>query len=181
MTISLHTASVPVFCRYLRQLDGMLAKAALHARTGPGAEAALLAARLAPGMFPLRQQISTAVGFALRACAPVVGCDVPAMPAEDADFAALQVRVRFVLDWLAALSPDAIEAGAMRPVTTVAGQATHTLAGADFLLQYALPNFFFHLGMVYAILRAQGVPIGKPDFDGFHAYAPGFCFPETAQ
>lgn len=181
MSCSLHAASVAVFSRYLHQLDGMLAKAAQHAASRPDGEAALLAARLAPDMFPLRQQISTAIGFTLRACAPLAGRDVPQMPPSDADFAALRARAAFALDWLAALPEDAIEAGAERLVTTVAGQATHTLNGADFLLQYALPNFFFHLGMVYAILRAQGVAMGKPDFDGFHAYAPGFRFPEVAR
>ncbi|GAA5179702.1 DUF1993 domain-containing protein [Niveibacterium umoris] len=177
MTCSLYTASVPVFSRYLRQLDTMLDKAARHVSEQRGGDATLLAARLAPDMFPLRQQISTAIGFSLRACAPVAARAVPVMPPGDADFAALRARIAFALAWLADLPPDQIDGGATRTITTMAGQATHTLNGADYLLHYALPNFFFHLGMAYAILRAQGVPLGKPDFDGFHAYAPGFSFP----
>lgn len=180
MPISLHAASVPVFCRYLRQLDVMLAKAAAHAHEHAGGEAALLATRLAADMFPLRQQINTAIGFSLRACAPVAGLDVPVMPQGDADFAALQARVAFAVDWLEALSPERIDAGASRTITSMAGQATCTFDGAEFLLHYGLPNFFFHLGMAYAILRAQGAPLGKPDFDGYHAYAPGFRFPEQS-
>jgi hypothetical protein len=62
-------------------------------------------------------------------------------------------------------------------VRTTAGFAGLALPGPEFLQLYALPNFFFHYSMVYAIARQAGAPIGKADFDGYHAYPPGFEFP----
>ena len=71
---------------------------------------------------------------------------------------------------LQALQPSQYVGGESRVLESQAGNARVSLPAPEFLLQYALPNFFFHLSMAYAILRSQGVPIGKAQFDGFHDY-----------
>ncbi|HEX8613338.1 MAG TPA: DUF1993 family protein [Telluria sp.] len=174
---NLYEASVPVFRRYLRQLRAMLALAEAHPQ-GP----ALLDARLALDMLPLAAQAEVAANFAVRACAPLAGSALSqsgAFPAsalrEGGKFAptyeGLGQRIDFVLGFLDALTPPQFDGAASRMVSDRAGEALVTLPGQPFLLQYALPNFFFHLTAAYAILRQNGVAIGKADFDGFHVYA----------
>lgn len=173
---NLYEASVPVFRRYLRQLRAMLALGEAHADAG-----ALLGARLAPGMLTLAAQAEVAANFAVRACAPLAGSalsDSGAFPAsalrDSGQFAptyeGLRQRIDFVLGFLDALTPAQFDGAANRMVSDRAGEALVTLPGQPFLLQYALPNFFFHLTAAYAILRQGGVALGKADFDGFHVY-----------
>ena len=165
MTPPLFDASVPVFRRYLVQLQGLLARAAQHDQS-----AELLQARLAPDMLPLAVQVEVAVNFVFRACAPLAGQAVPAFGEHRASFATLQARVDQGLAFLAALQPTQFAEATQRQISDPAGETTVTLDGKTFLHQYALPNFFFHLSMVYAILRQQGLPLSKGDFDGWHVY-----------
>ncbi|MCY0912056.1 DUF1993 domain-containing protein [Massilia sp. H27-R4] len=173
---NLYEASVPVFLRYLRHLRAMLALAEAH----PDGHA-LLDARLAPGMLTLAVQAEVAANFAVRACAPLAGSALSqssAFPAsalrDSGQFAptydGLRQRIDFVLGFLNALTPAQFDGAAGRVVSDRAGEALVTLPGQAFLLQYALPNFFFHLTTAYAILRQGGLAIGKADFDGFHVY-----------
>ena len=173
---NLYEASVPVFRRYLGRLRAMLVLAEAHPQ-GP----ALLDARLAPGMLTLAVQAEVAANFAVRACAPLAGSalsDSGAFPASvlrdsgkfPATYDGLRQRIDFVRGFLDALTPAQFDGAASRMISDRAGEAVVTLAGQPFLLQYALPNFFFHLTAAYAILRHNGVAIGKADFDGFHVY-----------
>jgi len=170
LSSQLHATAVPVLVHYLRQLLQMLDKAAAHG--GP----ALLQGRLAPDMFTLGQQVQIAAGFAQRAVAPLVGAEPPSLGEGDApDLAALRRRVAAALAFVGGLAPAQFEA-APALLRTRAGEAWLEFVPLDFLRLYALPNFFFHLGMAYALLRQQGVPLGKPDFDGWHQYPAGFSF-----
>lgn len=175
MSLDLYQATVPVLARYLRQLQCQLDKTRLHLDAGLGDEAKLLALRLAPDMFGLGQQLRTAAGFAQRICAPLAGVEEPAM-AEASGLAGAQAQIRQALDFMEGLDPATLRAAAGRRLRTRAGEAELEFAAEDFVQQYALPNFFFHLGMAYALLRQAGVPLGKPDFDGFHRYPAGFSF-----
>lgn len=173
----LFEASVPVLSRYLGQLLHMLDLAEAHLLNHGGSAAALLRHRLCPGMFDLGQQVQIAAGFALRCVAPLLDRALPALGEGDAqDFAALRRRVAQAQALLSTLGPDDVVLGEEDPVQTQAGEASLTMSARDFVLSYAMPNFFFHLCMAYALMRQQGVPLGKPDFDGWHAYAPGFSF-----
>ncbi len=158
----MYAASVPVFQRYLGQLAQMVDKGAAH-----GAD---LQARLAPDMLPLGLQIDIASQFSLRACAPLAGLPVPPFGQGSASFADLHARIRRAQMFLSELTPAQMANGAQRLCTDQAGQATVALPGEAFLSQYALPNFFFHLTSAFALLRQQGVPLGKADFDGWHQY-----------
>jgi len=169
----MHAASVPVFSRYLGQLSHIAALAEAHASHEGIDPQQLLQARLAADMLPFAAQVDIAAQFSLRACAPLAGLAVPAFGGFSLSFAALQERVGRSSAFLAGLTPAQMQGSEHRLLSDQVGQATVSLPGRDFLLHYALPNFFFHLGMAYAILRQAGVALGKADFDGFHVYAGG--------
>ncbi len=151
----MYPACVPVFRHYLGRVAGMVEKA------GPQA----MEARIADA-FPAGQQFATAAGFALRVACPLAGREVPGLPE------ALGPRLAVARAMLGAMQPAEFEGAATRIIRHRAGLAELEQTGAEFLQLYGLPNFFFHLTMGYAALRAAGVPLGKADFDGFHDYPP---------
>lgn len=156
--MTLYAASVPVFRRYLAQARGMLAKGNAGAQIGDA--------------FPAGQQFATAAGFALRIAFPLAGQAIPALP----DDAGVYGRLRAAESALQGLAAADFEAAEHRVIQHRAGFAELEQSGADFLYLYGLPNFFFHLTMGYASLRATSADLGKADFDGFHKYPAGFRF-----
>jgi len=170
MSFDLHTASVPVFQRYLERLDGLVRSAQRHAQIHNLAAAALLSARLAPDMAPFSGQVEMASHFALRTCFPLAGRPVPAYGEFASDFEGLRGRIARALTLLAELAPADFDLEPGRRLESQAGSALVSLPAAEFLTLYALPNFFFHLSSAYAVLRHLGLPLGKQDFDGFHHY-----------
>ncbi|MBT9503785.1 MAG: DUF1993 domain-containing protein [Burkholderiaceae bacterium] len=170
MSFDLHTASVPVFQRYLERLDGLVLTAQRHTQSHKLAAHELLGARLASDMAPFSGQVEMAAHFALRACFPLAGRPVPAHGEFASDFEGLRGRIAQALALLAELSPADFDLAPGRRLESQAGSARVSLPAAEFLTLYALPNFFFHLGSAYAVLRSLGLPLGKQDFDGFHHY-----------
>jgi hypothetical protein len=168
MTPPLYTASVPVLRHYLDRQRGLLARV-------EGREAMLLA-RLAPDMFTCGQQMATATGFALRIAFPLAGLAVPRLSDPAPDLAGLRLRVDEAEAALAALDPAAFAGAETRRIRHRAGFAELDQDGATYLHQFGMPNFLFHLSMAFAILRAEGLEIGKADFDGQHDYPHGFRF-----
>lgn len=155
----LFTASVPVFRHYLDRV----------ARMVEGAAPAALDHRIADS-FPARQHFATAAGFALRVACPLAGREVPGLPA------ALGPRLAVARATLGAMRPEEFAGAEARVIAHRAGFADLEQGGAEFLHLYGMPNFLFHVTMGYAALRAAGVPLGKGDFDGLHAYPVGFSF-----
>lgn len=155
----MYQASVPVFRHYLSRVSDIVAVA------GPDA----LDARIADS-FPARQQFATAAGFSLRIACPLAGREVPDLPQ------GLGPRLAVTRALLGAMTPTDFEGAETRLIRHTAGFAELEQTAPDFLHLYGLPNFFFHLTMGYAALRAAGVPLGKADFDGFHSYPPDFRF-----
>ncbi|MDM7932766.1 DUF1993 family protein [Tabrizicola sp.] len=155
----MYHASVPVFRHYLGRVSGMVEKA------GPEALTAQLA-----DTFPAGQQFATAAGFALRITCPLAGREVPDLPQ------ALGPRLAVARAMLGAMAPADFDGAESRIIRHRAGFAELEQTGMDFLFLYGLPNFFFHLTMGYAALRAAGVVLGKADFDGFHSYPEDFHF-----
>lgn len=172
----LHAVTVPVLLRYLQQLDGLMQRLDTFARDGGHDEATLLATALAEDMFDLRRQVLIAANFSVRALKPIAPELEALGPAEGERIADLRLRIAERIAALSALDPQAIDAAEALPASERAGEAMVETDALTFATAYALPNFFFHLASAYAILRHLGVPIGKPDFDGFHAYPPGFRF-----
>jgi hypothetical protein len=161
----MYDASVPVFRQMLTSLAAILAKAEAHAQEKK-IEQALLQARLFPDMFPLARQVQVAADFAKGACARLAGVEVPRYDDVEASLGELQQRIAKTLAFIDTLPRAAIEDSAERDITINVGQSTRQFKGQPYLLHYALPNFYFHTTTAYAILRHNGVEIGKKDFVG---------------
>ena len=167
MTLSLHTASVPVFTQLLGGLSDVLAKAAAHAAERKIEPDALLQSRLFPDMFPLLRQVQIACDFAKSVSARLAGAEVPAWDDSEKSFDELQARIRRTLDFIAGLDAAAFEGAAAREIVLRPGTPKERrLDGQAYLLAYGLPQFFFHVTTSYALLRHGGVEIGKRDFMG---------------
>jgi len=164
------TMSPRVFLHYLDRLDHLL-------ECVESFDPAVAANRLHPGMAPLLQQARTAIGFTLRVCCPLAGRDIVSFQGDDFTLGGVRGELARTAAYLAGLPAEAFDDAGGRRVDTVAGFAELRFDGPDYFLLYGLPNFFFHFSMVYAIARQAGVPVGKADFDGFHAYPAGFSFP----
>jgi hypothetical protein len=166
MPISLHQASVPVFIRSLRNLSGILTKAEAHAADRGEAPSLLIEARLAPDMFPLNQQIQRASDTSKGAAARMAGIEVPSFPDTETTFPDLQERIQRTIAFLDSVPAEQIDAGEKREVILRPRGREMRFDGTSYLLTFALPNFFFHVTTAYAILREQGVPLGKMDYLG---------------
>ncbi len=173
MSVSLYYASIPVFLRYLERVDGLVAAAESHANSHRVDVADLLRASIAPDMLPFGTQVEIACNFALRACFPLAGKPVPPYGEFPATAQGLHLRIAYVVGLLQTIHAAEFEGRETAVLQSQAGNALVALQAPAFLLQYALPNFFFHVTTAYAILRGQGVAVGKEHFDGFHAYEPG--------
>lgn len=162
MSASLHASSVPAFIAMLNNIKQWLDQAAKE-----GNEAELIKAKLADDMLPLTRQIQMASDSAKGAGARMTGTEAPAMPDEESTFAELKARCDKTIAYLESLDAAAYDAGAGREVViTFPNGAGIKFDGHTFLTGFALPNFYFHATTTYAILRANGVAIGKQNFLG---------------
>lgn len=166
MSITMYQASVPVFVRTLGNLKGILEKAAAHAAAKKIDESVLLGARLFPDMFPLTRQVQIATDFARGTSARLAGAEPPAVEDKEQTFVELAARVDGAITYLRTLSAAKIDGSESREITRTIRGVAKTFNGLDYLLLYALPNFYFHTATAYAILRHSGVEIGKTDFVG---------------
>ena len=167
MTLSIHSAAVPVFHQALGALADVLEKAEAHALASKYEPATLLGARLFPDMLPLTKQVQIATDFAKGASARLAGVDVPRYEDHEQTFAELQQRIGKTLVFIDSLPAAAFEGAEGRAITHGAGErARHFERGDAYLTGFVLPNFYFHFTTAYAILRHNGVPLGKRDFLG---------------
>jgi hypothetical protein len=167
MTIAMHEASVPVFRQMLGGLDGILAKAETHAIEGKIDPPALLQARLFPDMFTFARQVQVACDFATSVSARLAQVDVPAYDEAAESFASLRARIGRTLDFIDGLDAKRFVGGESREIVLRPGTPKErTLSGQAYLLAYGLPQFFFHVTTAYALLRHNGIGIGKKDYMG---------------
>src|SRR5579885_879575 len=160
MPLTMYQASVPVFSRMLTNLAAILTKAEAYATARKIEPAVLLNSRLFPDMFPLVRQVQLAGDFAKGAGARLAGLDVPKYADEEQSIEELQVRIAKTLDFLKGLKASQIDGSEVREIKLAIAGETMTFAGQDYLLSFALPNFYFHVTTAYAILRHCGVEIG---------------------
>lgn len=166
MTCGLHAVSVPVFARMLRQVSSLLDSAVADAEARKFEPAVLLHSRLYPDMFPLLRQVQLACDFAKGASARLAGVPVPAFADEETTVVELKARIAKVLAFIEGVAHADVDAGFERMITIKLRDRTVEMKGVDYLNTMAMPNFYFHATTVYAILRHNGVPIGKRDFVG---------------
>ena len=160
MAFTLQDAAAPLFVNTLTDMRGWLDKA-----LATKSEAELMTARLAPDMHPLPRQYQMASDGAKGAIARLAGLEPPAMPDTEASFAELKARCDRTIAFINSVDPAAIAAGETREaVLPLQGGMGFRFDGAGFLIRFALPNFLFHASIAYAILRKEGVPLGKADF-----------------
>jgi uncharacterized protein len=164
--MSLYAASVPVFVQYLDALAACLRKAEAHAEAKKIAPEVMLGLRLTPEMFALARQVQIACDFAKNTCGRLAEAELPKFPDEEKTFAELYARIEKTKAYITGLSKAAFDGAAARAVTFPIGGKPHAMQGDDYLSYFALPNFYFHTTAAYAILRANGVELGKGDFIG---------------
>ena len=166
MTISMYQASVPVIQKSLTALKGVLAKGSAHAETKKIDESVFLASRLYPDMFPLTRQVQIAADFGKGPVARLAGVELPKYEDIETTFAELTARIDKTLAFVGSFKPAQIDGQEDRDINlTIAGNPV-TFNGQPYLLHFALPNLYFHMSMAYAILRHNGVEVGKRDFVG---------------
>ena len=167
MTSAIYTASIPVFKQMLGGLSGVLAKADAHVAAKKIDPNALLQARLFPDMFTLLRQVQVATDFTKSVSARLAGVDVPKLDDNEQTFADLQARITTVLTFIEGLDVALFEEAATREIVTQAGTPKEKrFTGASYIFNYGLPHFFFHTTTAYAILRHNGVEVGKKDYIG---------------
>lgn len=166
MSISMYQASVPVFNKMLSNLKAILDKGSTYTQTKKIDQAALLNARLYPDMFPLTRQVQIASDFAKGSSARLAGLEVPKFEDNETSFQQLQARIDRTLDFISSIKAAQIDGSEERVITIPIRGEQVSFKGIDYLLHQALPNFYFHLTTAYAILRHNGVEVGKRDFIG---------------
>jgi len=166
VSVSIYDMTVPVFTRMLSNVLVWLDKAEADAAARKYSTDTLVAGRLAPDMIPLRGQIMIATDHVKGCVCRLSGQPIPSWPDEEKTFAELRLRIGKAIALLESTTPDQLADGADRTVTIKVNGEEATMRGLDYLTQRALPNFFFHVTTTYAILRHNGVPLGKGDYIG---------------
>ena len=165
MSISYYDVTVPMFIKNLTNLKAFLEKGAAHALEMGVSEADFLGARLSPDMFPLLKQIQIATDNAKGAAARLT--DVDPLKIEDVEttMAELCARIDTVVAFLKTFTKEQFTEAATKQITVQYYPGKY-FTGHDYLVEFVIPNFFFHMNMAYAIIRASGVPLGKGDYLG---------------
>jgi uncharacterized protein len=167
MSITMHSASVPVFTRMFGNLLTWLDKAEAHAAARKFDASNYLGLRLAPDMLPFTRQIQIASDAAKACMARLAGVEVPKWDDNEASLDDLRARVRKTVDYVNSFSAAQIDGSESREISVPQRSRDPLVFSGDvFLKHYVMPNLYFHLTTSYAILRHAGVEIGKGDFLG---------------
>ena len=166
MTISMYDASAPCFIKMLNSMDTILGKAQSHALARKIESTTLLTARLFPDMFTLLRQLQLATDHAKGAVARLAGVEVPGYEDNEQSFEELRARIAKTIAYLESFTPAQINGSEERPIELKIGGHELSFKGMDYLIGFALPNFYFHIVTAYNILRHNGLEIGKRDFMG---------------
>ncbi len=166
MPISMHRASVPIFRQSLAALSAVLDKAEAYCKTADMDPAELLAMRLAPDMYSLTEQVQRACFHANQCAAQLGRVETPSFDDDEASFDDLRGRIATTIEFVSSFTPDRFDGSEQRIHQIPTRIRMLELPGQDFLLHFALPQFFFHVTTAYDIVRHAGVEIGKRDYLG---------------
>ena len=166
MSLSMYEATVPPMSRMLGNLGALLQKGAAHAEARRIDPAVLLQQRLFPDQFALPRQVQVACDTAKLAVARLTGRTAPQQDDTETSFAELQARINATVAWIGTATAQAFTDSEARIIEIKRRDDTLKLAATEYLTRFALPNFHFHVAMAYAILRHNGVEIGKNDYLG---------------
>lgn len=166
MSLSLYDVSVPVFIRTLGSMSAFLEKGRAFADEKGMPHQELLEARLFPDMAPLTAQIQRASDAAKFVAVRVAQVENVGFEDTEASFAELQTRIARTVEFLKAVPANSMDGREEAEVVLTMRHGSVSFTGRDYVLNFALPNFFFHVTTAYALLRHKGVPVGKRDFLG---------------
>jgi uncharacterized protein len=165
MSLTMHAASVPAFVRQLGAMLVWLDKAQAHAEARKFSPDNYLGLRLAPDMLPFSRQIQIAADFAKGCTARLAGHEVPKWDDTEATLDDLGARIRRTIDYVQSVPAAQVDGSESREIVLQMRVGDpRRFVGQDYLVQYVLPNFYFHATTAYALLRQAGVEIGKRDF-----------------
>jgi hypothetical protein len=166
MAVSLYDFSIPVLIRGLTNTSAILDKAAAQAAARKYDTAVLAQSRLFPDMHPLLRQVQIACDTAKGAAARLAGIEVPKHEDTEVSFADLKARIAKTLDFLKTVTQAQLLEAEGRSIELKFPNGSRTFTATSYLTEFVLPNFYFHISMVYALLRKNGIDIGKGDFLG---------------
>lgn len=166
MTISMYQASVPSLIHALDNLAAILVKGAAYAEARKVDPVVLLNSRLYPDMFPLGRQVQIASDIARRGAARLAGLEAPKLEDNETTFPELIARLQDTIAYLKTLTAEQIDGSEEKSITLPVGKETMTFEGLPYLLNFVLPNVYFHVTTAYNILRHCGVELGKKDYLG---------------
>jgi len=166
MSNFMYVASVPPIIRSLTNLRSILEKAAAHAEAKKIDPSVLINARLYPDMFPLSRQVQIATDVAKGAVSRLAGLEPPKYEDNESTFPELLARLDKTVALLESCKPEQVDGSEDKTITLPMHDRTVTFKGLPYLFDFVLPNVYFHVTTVYAILRHNGVEIGKKDFLG---------------
>jgi uncharacterized protein len=166
MAISMYDVSIPIFTLSLTNLSAILDKAASHEQSKKVDPKVIPQARLIADMLPLSAQIQIACDTAKGAAARLAGVEVPKHEDTEATLAELKARVAKTLDFIKTIKSEQLQGAETREIVLKFPQTTLKFTGINYLTNFVLPNFFFHVTTAYALLRKNGVDLGKRDFLG---------------
>jgi hypothetical protein len=162
----MYQVAVPPVLQILTSLSAVLDKAEAHCQAAKIAPAVLVQTRLFPDMLPLAKQVQIASDHAKGCAARLAGLEPPAFADSETTLLELKERVAKTIDYLATVTAAQLDGSETRDIRLKVGGNELTFSGQHYLLGFALPNFYFHVTTAYAILRSNGVPLGKRDFLG---------------
>ncbi len=166
MSITMHSASVPMFVRMLTNLSKFIDKAEAHALAKKFDPAVYLASRLAPDMLPFTRQVQIACDTAKFCIARLGGVDAPKHEDNEASLADLKARISKTLTFVQSVPADQIVGTEDKDINVPRRDGVMVMKGEAYLKHFATPNFYFHVTTAYALLRHNGVELGKGDFLG---------------
>ena len=166
MPMSLYQVTVPVFVKTLSNLKTVLEKAKAHALDRKIEETVFVNARLYPDMLPLSRQVQIATDIARGAAARLAGVEPPSWEDKEQTFDDLVARIARTIDYMKGLDEKQFDGAETREITRPVRGQPHVFTGANYLLQFATPNVYFHTATAYDILRHNGVVLGKADYLG---------------
>ncbi|MCJ0763400.1 DUF1993 domain-containing protein [Variovorax terrae] len=165
MSISMSSASLPIFKSMLGNLSHFLDKAQAHAEAKKFDAAVLLQCRLAPDMLPFTRQVLIACDGPKLGVARLSGVEAPKFEDNEATLPELKARIEKTLAYLESVPAERLDGTEDKEITFPVGrEKTRTMKGEAYLKHWVLPNFFFHVTTAYAILRHNGVALGKTDY-----------------
>ena len=161
MTISMYKASVPIFMQFLTSVSAWLDKAAAHAEAKKIDPAVLLNTRLFPDMFPLARQVRAATDHAINACGHLAGVELPTFANTEASIPELKERIAKAIESIKVIKPAQIDGSEDKKITLKFASGERKFSGQSLLLNFCLPNFYFHATTAYDILRQSGVELAS--------------------